>query len=653
MTELKLLLIALFLLQFNFSFSQKTEVDSLLKEYKKCKTDSSKIDIYLSVAAVYLNTEPSNAIVYGKKALADARKIHDCYREQLALLTMGMGYEDIGDINNAFSYFNECYKVALNANDIKGLAEINLSIGILYSDIGNQQLALEYYTNAYQYFSKANNQRGICKSYLNMSDALYNSNNSDKALFYLQKALEISRNNNGYILLYIYSNISEAYCRKKEFNLAKENVLKGLKLAEKSDNLYILSSDYLILAKIYLAFNDVANAEIYIKKGFEIAEQTGIKEVLIDSYDLYSQVLKKQKKFHEALQFENLYINTKDSVQSSLNNNLLQAYETEKKDMELAIIKTSELQKDAELKKQHFVTIIILSTLLLLISIAAYVMYSSRKIKNANFALEEANNEINEKQKEIVCQNNELSLNNEKIIQQSNHIEELNNIKDRLFAIISHDLRSPLNNLRKTLDLVINGKLSKEQFQTVFPMLDKSLTTVSNFLDNLLEWSKSQLKGESVERSVFDISLLIKGELELLESQAAEKQIILSNQASVGINVFADRNMIDLVVRNLISNAIKFCYPNGNITVYNLQKGNDMVEISVKDNGKGIALENIGKVFQNNGKYTTLGTNNEMGTGLGLLLCKNFIEKLGGEIGVESIENEGARFWFTLPSASF
>ena len=652
MNQLKSLFAVILLFQINFCYSQKVEVDSLLKEYKKCKTDTGKIDINLSIAAVYLNTEPSNAIVYGKKALEGARKIHECYREQLALLTMGMGYEDKGDINNAFTYFNDCYKVALNANDIKGLAEINLSIGILYSDIGNQQLAIDYYTNACQYFSKTNNMRGVCKCYVNMSDALYNSNNSDKALYYLQKALEISRNNNNYILLYIYSNISEAYCRKKEFTLAKENVLKGLELAEKSNNLYILSSDYIILAKIYLAFNDIKNAEIYIKKGFEIAEQTGIKEVLIDCYNLYSQVLREQNKFHEALLFKNLYINTKDSVQSSLNNNLLQAYEAEKKDMELAIIKTSELQKDAELKRQHFISIIILSTLLILILIAVYVLYSSNKIRNANLALEEANDEINAKQKEIVCQNNELSLNNEMIIQQSQHIEELNKIKDRLFAIISHDLRSPLNNLRKTLDLVIKGKLSKEQFQTVFPMLDKSLTTVSNFLDNLLEWSKSQIKGESVDRTVFDISILIKEELELLESQAAEKQINLSNQVSVGTYVFADRNMIDLVIRNLISNAIKFCYPNGKINVYNLQKSNGMIEISVKDDGKGIAAESMGKVFQNNGKFTTLGTNNEMGTGLGLLLCKNFIEKLGGEIGVESIENKGARFWFTLPSAS-
>jgi len=652
MNQLKSLFAVILLFQINFCFSQKVEVDSLLNEYKKCKTDTGKIDINLSIAAVYLNTEPSNAIIYGKKALESSRKIHECYREQLALLTMGMGYEDKGDINNAFTYFNDCYKVALNANDIKGLAEINLSIGILYSDIGNQQLAIDYYTNACQYFSKTNNMRGVCKSYVNMSDALYNSNNSDKALYYLQKALEISRNNNNYILLYIYSNISEAYCRKKEFTLAKENVLKGLELAEKSNNLYILSSDYIIFAKIYLAFNDIKNAEIYIKKGFEIAEQTGIKEVLIDCYNLYSQVLREQNKFHEALLFKNLYINTKDSVQSSLNNNLLQAYEAEKKDMELAIIKTSELQKDAELKRQHFISIIILSTLLILIFIAVYVLYSSNKIRNANLALEEANDEINAKQKEIVCQNNELSLNNEMIIQQSQHIEELNKIKDRLFAIISHDLRSPLNNLRKTLDLVIKGKLSKEQFQTVFPMLDKSLTTVSNFLDNLLEWSKSQIKGESVDRTVFDISILIKEELELLESQAAEKQINLSNQVSVGTYVFADRNMIDLVIRNLISNAIKFCYPNGKINVYNLQKSNGMIEISVKDDGKGIAAESMGKVFQNNGKYTTLGTNNEMGTGLGLLLCKNFIERLGGEIGVESIENKGARFWFTLPSAS-
>ena len=651
MHNLKYILLLLLSSQVVFiSFAQNKEVDSILVKYNKCKVDSTKIDLLIAAADIYLNTDPANAIFYSKAALKTAQEIHDSIREQNALLTIGLGYEVIGDINNAFFYFNDCNKVAKKYNDIAGLAATNMSLGVLYSDLSNEQLALDYYTSALEFYTKSKNIKGICKCYINMSDALYHSNQSDKALDYLNKAKEISQKYDYNTLPYIYTNFGEVYFQKKDLKLAKEYATKGLTFSEKVNNLYLLSSNYLTLTNIYLAQNDLKNAEICVRKGFELAKETDIKDVLIDAYNLLSQVLNKQNRFEEALKYKTLFINTKDSVQSELNNNLLQAYETEKKDMELTVLKASEIQKDAELKKQHLISIVILITLFLVLFILGYTFYSRSKLRKVNQELEKANKNINIKQKEIVLQNNELKANNEKITQQSNHIEELNNIKDRLFAIISHDLRSPLNNLRKILNLLNTGKLTQERSESVFPMLDKSLNTVSNFLDNLLEWSKNQLKGEEIECIVFDMNSIVQSELELLENQAVEKQVVLVNQVPIGTNVFADKNMIDLVIRNFISNAIKFCLPNGKITIDSKQIAG-AVEISVQDDGIGISPENITKIFQDKGKFTTLGTNNEMGTGLGLLLCKNFIEKLNGNIGVESKENEGSRFWFTLPMA--
>ena len=163
-----------------------------------------------------------------------------------------------------------------------------------------------------------------------------------------------------------------------------------------------------------------------------------------------------------------------------------------------------------------------------------------------------------------------------------------------------------------------------------------------------MEWSNNQLKGEIIENSYFDMHDLVHKQIELFEMQAFEKQIVLKNEIPIGTLLFADKNMIDIIMRNFVSNAIKFCNESGNVIISS-KRQEDSVEISVQDEGVGIPVENLEKIFQEKGRFTTLGTNKEQGTGIGLMLCKTFVGKQNGRIGVESKENEGSRFWFTIP----
>ena len=580
--------------------------------------------------------------------MKNAENLKDCKREQRALIMISIGHRYIGDITTAIANFNTAIKIANINNDQLALAQIKISLGNVYKALDNQQLSIEYYISALQYFSTSKKFRGLCGCYIDLSDALFKSNENDKALYYLDKAKKLSLENGNKYLEYILTNSGEVYFNKKDYKLAKENALAGKAIAEKAKNLYMLSSEYLLLSKIYLAQDDLNNARINVEMGLKLAKQTGIKEILINSYFLYSQTLEKQNDFKEALKFKTLYVTTKDSLQSTINHNLLQAYELEKKDEEMALMKFAEIQNDAELKKQHLISTIIVATLLLVICFSGYVLYTSKKLKKSNLDLESANSEINKKQKEIILQNEELVVINEQIKLQSKHIEELNNVKDWLFAIISHDLGTPFNNLKGILNLLTSGNLSKEKFQTIIPMLEKSVSTASGLLDNLLQWSNNQLKGEAIECSNFEIKLLVKKQIDLFEKQANDKQIILIDQIPSGTIVFADYNMIDVVLRNLVANAIKFCNEGGKISIAHkiLETG---VEISVQDEGIGIASDDLSKIFQEKGKFSTLGTKKEVGTGLGLLLCKSFIEKLNGKIGVESKLNEGSKFWFILP----
>jgi PAS domain S-box-containing protein len=227
-------------------------------------------------------------------------------------------------------------------------------------------------------------------------------------------------------------------------------------------------------------------------------------------------------------------------------------------------------------------------------------------------------------------------------------LKELNQLKDRLFSIISHDLRSPLLSLMDILSMAKDGIVSDEEFRSYLPTLSKNIGYTSGLVENLLQWSKSQLEGTVLNSLHFDIKDNISYIVNSFGHAAADKGITLQNNVVLPTIVYADMDMIQAVLRNLVSNAIKFCSKGDKIAI-SADVKRDMITIWIADTGVGIDEENIDKLFGTN-NFTTRGTTNEQGTGLGLLLCKDFVEKNGGTIGVESKPGQGSRFYFTLPA---
>ncbi len=230
---------------------------------------------------------------------------------------------------------------------------------------------------------------------------------------------------------------------------------------------------------------------------------------------------------------------------------------------------------------------------------------------------------------------------------QSEELLSLNQLKDKMFSIIAHDLRGPITSLKEMMSLFDQKVISESELKTHLPILNSEIKSTSSLLENLLYWSRTQLKGERIQPEFINLRLISIMQINHLENQISEKSLVIINNIPENSIVFADRNMIDLVFRNLISNAIKYCHPHHQILLSSTIKGNySLTEVS--DTGIGIDPENIGKLFGMN-NYSTMGTNAEKGTGLGLLLCKEFIEKNGGRISVRSELGKGSTFSFTLP----
>lgn len=230
------------------------------------------------------------------------------------------------------------------------------------------------------------------------------------------------------------------------------------------------------------------------------------------------------------------------------------------------------------------------------------------------------------------------------------NLEELNKTKDRFFSIIAHDLKNPFNSLLGILDLLKEDydELDDVERKEYVEILNKTSNRLFRLLTNLLDWSRAQTNSIKFEPKDTNISEIIDDNIKMLQYQAEAKDIKLVSNIQEIIILEADYNMISSVVRNLLNNAIKFTNKGGCVRVYAV-KEYDYYKFCVEDNGVGISKENISKLFKIEEKLTTQGTDSEVGTGLGLMLCKEFIEKHGGVIRVESVLGEGAIFSFSLP----
>ncbi|WP_339704822.1 histidine kinase N-terminal 7TM domain-containing protein [Algoriphagus aquimarinus] len=239
---------------------------------------------------------------------------------------------------------------------------------------------------------------------------------------------------------------------------------------------------------------------------------------------------------------------------------------------------------------------------------------------------------------------------NAKLQQQALELQQVNNLKDKYFSIISHDLKGPIFGVKELIHLTNSGQVSQEEFMEMLPEVSRNMEQVALLLENLLAWSSSQLKGgEIVQVQEFDIHKILSQQKDILERIASEKKIKILIDPQAKSYAMADKNMIELVVRNLINNAIKFSDLGSKIKI-STQDESGFVKICIEDSGKGISDINLIKISSGI-SFTTTGQNNESGTGLGLVLIKDYVQKNNGQLEIISEEGKGSKFSVKLPTA--
>ncbi len=394
------------------------------------------------------------------------------------------------------------------------------------------------------------------------------------------------------------------------------------------------------VASVYLKAGMLDKCEMYLN--IVLGNLKSITELayIQETYQLLSELYAKRGNYKKAFDLSRCSWHTTTAYTTSNrseNTRNSNQFETEAKEREIQLLKKENEIKQLEFEKQrNFQNILTFITILLAIAIAVTI-YISRIIRKKNLLLAEKNRALEEA--------------NKKMAETEVNLRELNATKDKLFSIIAHDLKNPFNALLGFSDILERNYnfLSDEERIEYIGVINDSTQSLYKLLDNLLQWTRTQTGTITYIPENFKLLPLVKQEITNVNLNSEKKKISITVNIDENISVFADKNTTATIIRNLLSNAIKFTDLGGHIEIAARYK-DQMVETSVSDSGIGINDNDLDRIFMLDGSFTTKGTSNESGTGLGLLLCKEFVEKNNGKIWVESEKGKGSTFFFTLPA---
>jgi signal transduction histidine kinase len=666
-----------------FCFSQTNEIDSLTIQLAYQKQDSSKVDtsLYL-IKALYKSKNFKKALLYIDQTERLSRFLNHTKGIADVNYYKALIYSNNDDYYNAIDGYNKSRKYYTQLGDTLGIAKVNNSIGLIEIKRGNYRVGLENSLSAIQTFETKNLLDELSLAYNNLAEAYYNTHQVDKALEFNIKALNVReqlKDSSG--IKASTKNIASLYSDRKEHRKAIEYYEKVLKLLNPKEDQairgevlprigseylqfkdYDKAAEYLVeglkfnrstknddgilrtlnaIGELNMQQNKLKLAEIQLNEAYSIATKINNKPELLKNYRLLKELDSTNGRFQNAFFWQGKYYELKTELEqakqpkipvdtNSIKSEVIDPIEEEEFNTNA---KQEEYKKNEEevkrLKAIAYTSIaafLIVSTILLLI-------YLKRK------STLKLNKELQEK-------NIQLNLQNEVYAEQTKSLEDINKVKDRLFSIVSHDLKDSISSIRAFIDLLKEDSISREEFYNLVPELSENADNASSLLYNLLNWSKSQMQNLKPKPELFNIQEVFQNKMSLVEQKVEQKRIVLIDESRRDF-IYADKSMIEIVIQNLITNAVKFTRVGDVITISNNDHDGKSL-ICIEDTGVGISRENVDKLFQN-GTFTTRGTNNEKGTGLGLSICKELVELNGGRIWVESTPNVGTKFYVELP----
>lgn len=592
----------------------------------------SKQAAYTNLAELHtISGDYSTALKFDNLALQTSLALKDSATLTRNYNGIANDYYDLGEYDDAYYYFTQSYRVA-RAIDDSLLMTISLhNVGRVFKELGQYDRALDHLAISQRISLSINDEEGLPYSYDEIGDVFLRKGDYDSALSALSYSLSLTRALGvNELEPRTLSKLANCYAGKNEFNVALAYYDSTHRLHEKTDNIFGIAEVEQGRGLIFAKQGRFEEAMQAITNSLKLAKESNARTLEINGYKQLSTLWEQKGDYQKSLEYYKQYKELEDSLFSQdMQENLLRdqiRFETEAKDTEIAALSRMSDLKDDQIKKQEFVRNILVVVMALSVILLATVYRSGQRRRQINALLLKHQEEMEKRSEEL---------------------ERLNQVKDKFFSIISHDLRSPINALSGLLDLLDRGAVIPEELPAHIRELKTRFNHTRTLLNNLLDWTLLQMDKLNLHPTRISLHKMVDENIQLMSS-VNSKQITLVNKVKPEAFAYADSNTVNLVIRNLMTNAIKFTNDGGTVIIRSEEQPDHWL-VKVEDNGVGINEDVLKILFDKTAPYTTRGTANEKGTGLGLILCKEFVEKNHGKIFVESEPGQGSKFSFTLP----
>jgi len=652
MKILSLKIVVSLFVSFSALFSNVTEM-------AKSETQSNSVQQIIALTDscwIYRSSNPHLALEYGNMALQLAKENELPELTPKAYNVIGVVYRNIGKLDSSYISYKLALRIAEEKGDSIQIAYSFNNIGGYLRLMGAYSQSIDYMIKAMKIFENNDDKQGAAFCAINIGILFRRQHDFTKALQYLNRSLDIRKEvgdkhglalglnqiaeihfetgrytealeSYNYLLkLYeelkeekgvsaVYSGIGGVNYELGNYFVALEYREKSIRIDRVIDNKYGIITNQNNMGKIFLALKNYDKAESNLSSALSLATETGFRDLEMDIYHNLANLNRLKGNFKKAYEYVIKQEALEDSLFSIGNNekiNELQtAYEIEKKDMENKNLKKS---YELELTLRYL-------WLLIILLITFLVIVNWRRYKNHKQA-------------------NKL-------------LSELNVTKDKFFKILAHDLKNPFNTILGYSEILAEDFNEMQDVEKIrlIKEINSSSYKLHTLLENILKWADSQsgtLQGMPAKLIIKDI---VDDVIHLFENVAHDKNLTVTNLIPAETKILADENMVQFIFRNLINNAIKYSSRDGQIEFGITDDENGRTTIYVKDSGIGIKKEDQGKIFKLEKFHTTSGTENEKGSGLGLILVKELVEKNEGKIWFESKENGGTVFYVSLQTS--
>ncbi len=672
----RFLFFCLFSVSSTLNLSAQSLLDSLNDQLKRELSDSVRILTLIKISREYQYVDLQQSFDYAEKAIKLAEDKELPWGKAKAYHNIGLYYNIRGDFASAVKYHDLALTVNYQLKDSTRIATCYLNLGINYASLGKYEEAYFYHTQSYRIADAKNDRLQQAIALHNIGSVFKELKQYDRALEYFKLSLKISNEINDLeVAPYNFSEMGDIFLRRGQYDSALITLSNSLKLARErrltindlepgvlmniaktylyennySTSLSYYDSAHLLYRKtankfgladvelgrglVYLKEKKYEEARKLIEESASIAHELNAWKLEIECYQNLSTLYEAKGDFQKSLAHYKHQQQLEDSLFSEdMRTKLLKEqilFETESKEAQIkALTKMEELRK-VEIKRKELIQNI-LAVAMALTGILLFTVYRSgqRRIRINKLLMEHQ----------------------EEVKKRSVELEELNKVKDKFFSIISHDLRSPMNALSGVLNLMDKGEVTPQEFSRLSKELRVQFNHTKTLINNLLDWALLQMDKLKIQKEKFGLRELVENSAVLVGSLNV-KEVKIINKVEPSTFAMGDTNMINLVMRNLMMNAIKFS-ESGDVVEVSAKLSGDYYVVSVKDNGVGISPDIQKILFEKTSGYSTRGTANEKGTGLGLILCKEFVERNGGKIWLESELGKGSTFYFTVKAAA-